>query len=100
MISLGVFNLLIALAVLLFVFSVVDLTNRVYGNIVAGIFSSVLFAYTSVIANTGIVQDNGTVMADLSLSIILMILWIVATVYVAVIGWEAWQEYQEAKDEV
>ena len=99
MISITLFNVLVVVAILLFVYSLVDLNNRIYGNIISALMSSVLFRYAAVIANTGIVEDNGTVMSDLSLQIILIIPTIIIMIYTGYMIWDAYQEAQEVHDE-
>ena len=98
MISITLFNILVVAAILLFVYSLVDLNNRIYGNIISALMSSVLFGYSAVIANTGVVEDNGTVMSDLSLQIILIIPTIIIMIYTGYMIWDAYQEAQEVKD--
>jgi len=99
LISITVFNLLIVIAFLLFIYSIIDLSNRIYGNIIASIMSTVLFGYSAVIANTGIIQDGTEIMQDLSLQIILLIPTAIMMIYTAYMVWDAYQEAQEASEE-
>jgi len=99
MISVIIFGLLLVLAMVLFIYALADLNNRIYGNIVAGIMSTVLFGYSAVIANTGIVQDGTEIMQDLSLQIILLIPTAITMIYTAYMVWDAYQEAQEASEE-
>ena len=100
MISVTVFNVLLVLAVILFVYSLVDLSNRIYGNIALSFFSTLLSGYVAVIANTGIVQEAGTVMQDMSLQIMLIIFAMITAVYTIYMAVEAWYEYQAGKEEL
>lgn len=100
MISVTVFNVLLVLAVILFVYSLVDLSNRIYGNIALSFFSALLSGYVAVIANTGVVEDAGTVMQDMSLQIMLIIFAMITAVYTIYMAVEAWYEYQAGKEEI
>ncbi len=100
MISIGVFNILIAVVILLFIYSIADLDNRIYGNIIAGFLCTLFAGYVAVIANTGIVEDGGVVMQDLSLQIMFIMFTGVMMIYTLYMTVEAWFEYQQGAEEI
>lgn len=112
MISISVFNILLGSAFVLALYSWIDLNNKLYCNIAAGFLSSLLFGYSAVIANTGVietgrfgiaenlsaVQSTGIVMQDLSLQIFLIIPSAIMMIYSAYMLWDAYDEYQHSGD--
>jgi hypothetical protein len=93
MIPVTTFNLLIAADLILIVYSVIDLRNKMYANIVAAFLASVLAGYLSVVMAAGIVIfDDGTTIQDTSISIIIGIFAVVMMVYTLLMVYEAREE--------
>jgi lipopolysaccharide export LptBFGC system permease protein LptF len=101
MIPTEVFTTLLSVAFVLAIYSFIDLSNRIYGNIVAAFISAILFGFLSVIANTGIVGLTGYSMADQSLQIILIIPTATMMIFTGYMVLDAWNESQamEVEDE-
>jgi hypothetical protein len=92
MIPVDIFTTLLAVAFVLGIYSLIDLNNRIYGNIIAAFISAILFGYLSVISNTGILQSSGSVVSDQSLQIILIIPTATMMIYTGYMVLDAWNE--------
>lgn len=93
MISLSTFNMLIAVMLVLVIYSVIDLRNKMYANIVTAFLSSFIGGYLSVAVAAGIVQYNdGTLIQDASLGTVLFLIAIVMGIYALYMVYEAREE--------
>lgn len=98
MIPMSIFGILAVMLIPLFLYSFIDLNNRLYGNIVSAFLFTILSGYLAAIANSGIVEYNGEPFADLSLQIILMIFTMVMLIYTLYMSWDAYQEARQERD--
>jgi hypothetical protein len=100
MIPVSTFNMLIAVDLILIVYSVIDLRNKMYANIISAFLASVLAGYLAVVINAGIVQQSdGTAIQDASLAIIPFgLITVVMMIYTILMVFEARQE-KEAEEE-
>jgi len=56
MIPLSLFNILVAVEILLVLYSIIDTRNKYYGNIVTAFIASLLGFYLAVVISVGVVQ--------------------------------------------
>lgn len=61
MIPLSLFNILVAVEVLLVLYSIIDVRNRYYGNIVTAFIASLLGIFLAVVISVGVVQYDPSV---------------------------------------
>ena len=96
MIPVSTFNMLIAAVLILTIYSVIDLRNRMYANILTMFLASIVSGYCSAIIWAGIVQNaEGVAVQDTSAGIILFIFCIATMVYAALMVFEARKEARE-----
>jgi hypothetical protein len=93
MIPVSTFNMFVALGIVFSLFSVIDLKNKMYANIVAAFIASMMWGYLSAIMAAGIVQyDSGLTIQDTSVSIITFFIAIVFGIYALLMVYEARNE--------
>ena len=90
MIPVSTFNMFVALGIVFSLFSVIDLKNKMYANIVAAFIASMMWGYLSVIMAAGIVQyDSGLAIQDASIGIIMFFIAIVFGIYALLMVYDA-----------
>jgi hypothetical protein len=94
----SIFGILAVMLIPLFLYSFIDLNNRLYGNIISAFLFTILAGYLAAIANSGILEYNGEPFADLSLQIILMIFMMVMLIYTLYMTWDAYQELRQERE--
>lgn len=101
MIPISTFNLLAAADVLLLIYAVIDLRNKVYANIVAMFICSMISGYLGTAMYAGIVQyTDGTIIQDTSLAIIPFGFMCAATaIYTLLLVYEARDEARTVREE-
>lgn len=93
MIPVSTFNMLIAMGVIFTLFSVIDLRNKIYANIVAGFIAAFDWGYLGTAVTAGIVQYNdGSVIQDASVGMVLFFVAVVMMVYALYMVYEAREE--------
>ena len=93
MIPVSTFNMLIAVDLILIIYSVIDLRNKMYANIITAFLASILAGYLSIIMAAGIVQySDATAIQDTSISIIIGIFAAVMMVYTILMVFDAREE--------
>jgi hypothetical protein len=100
MIPVSTFNMLIAVDLILIIYSVIDLRNKMYANIIAAFLASILAGYLAVVMNAGIVQySDATSVQDASISIIIGIFAVTMMVYTLLMVFEAREEKRMEAEE-
>jgi hypothetical protein len=80
----------VALGIVFSLFSVIDLKNKMYANIVAAFIASMMWGYLSAIMAAGIVQyDSGLAIQDASIGIIMFFIAIVFGIYALLMVYDA-----------
>jgi hypothetical protein len=104
MIPISLFNVLVAVMVLLVLYSFIDYRNRFYGNIVTAFLSSILATYLSVMISIGVVQydpataGNGVLIVDASIGYILLAFGVTMMIYFLVMIYDVYDERRMAKE--
>jgi hypothetical protein len=100
MIPVSTYNMLIAVDLILIVYSVIDLRNKMYANIIAAFLASVIAGYLAVVINAGIVQYSDAVsVQDTSLAIIPFgLISVVMMIYAILMVFDA-REEKKAEEE-
>lgn len=125
MIPVTTFNLLIAVEALLFLYALIDVKNKYYGNIMAAFIASLIGVFLSVVISVGVVQYdpacpvsygyNATVgdstiftatcancppvvITDLATGFILMLFAIPMMIYSFLMIYDAYIEYKEERE--
>lgn len=93
MLQTSTFDLLIALAMILFLYSIIDHRNGLYANIATSFLSGLMFAYLSSVSSLGAVQFGIT----LSLGSLLGFASMVAFVYSMLMVYEVIDEQFQKK---
>jgi hypothetical protein len=102
MIPVSTFNMLIAVDLILIVYSVIDLRNKMYANIIAAFLASVLAGYLAVVINAGIVQQSdGVAIQDASLAIVPFgLICVVMMIYTILMVFDARAEKQGEEEAI
>lgn len=101
MIPISTFNMLIGVMIVLFLYSVIDLRNHYYANIMTSFVCALVAFYLSVAISVGVVQyDYGTVITDLSTGFILIIFAVAMMIYSGIMVYDAYIEYREMKEKI
>ena len=102
MIPVSTYNMLIAVDLILIVYSVIDLRNKMYANIISAFLASVLAGYLAVVINAGIVQQSdGTAIQDASLAIIPFgLISVVMMIYTILMVFDAREEKRTEEDAI
>lgn len=94
MIALSTFNLLVAIVILLVIYSWVDYRNGMYGNIVSAVLASLIGSSLSIMAYIGAIEnDAGTQITDVFTFAVLLFISIVSAIYAILMIMEAKAEY-------
>lgn len=96
MMALSTFNLLVAVVVLMILYSVIDHHNKLYANIALAIVAALTSALLAILIYMGAVQtDAGVEVSDLPTAGILLLFAILIGIYSFFMAWEAKDEYEK-----
>lgn len=102
MMPLSTFNLLATVAIVFFLFAIIDYRNKVYANIASAIVSSLISGMLSLLIFIGAVQtDSGSYqISDTPTATLMLLIMIVSGIYAFFLVMEARDEYEANKEKL
>jgi putative effector of murein hydrolase LrgA (UPF0299 family) len=92
---------MVAVFILLFLYSLIDIRHPYYGNIATAFAASLVGSFLFVAIGIGIVEyTDGTTISDTATAFILLIPTIIMMAYTALMIYDAYIEWKEKEDEI